>query len=73
MQKGLYYISGSQHFLEKIKTNGSIPENAILVTADVVGLYLNIPQSSKFLRKPLKREILKRYLQKISRKWQNLY
>ena len=36
MQNGLSYIRDSQHFLEKIKTIGSVPENAILVTADVV-------------------------------------
>ena len=39
---GLSYIRDSQHFLEKIKTIGSAPENAILVAADVVGLYPNI-------------------------------
>ena len=42
IQKGLSCIRDSQHFLEKIKTIGSVPKNAILVTADVVGLYLNI-------------------------------
>ena len=42
MQKELSYIRDSQHFLEKIKTIGSVPENSILVTADVVGLYPNI-------------------------------
>ena len=36
MQNGLSYIRDSQHFLEKIKTIGSVPENAIPVTADVV-------------------------------------
>ena len=29
--------------MEKIKTLGCIPDNAILVTADVVGLYPSIP------------------------------
>ena len=43
MQNGLSYITDSQHFLEKVKTIGRVPENAILVTADVVGLYPNIP------------------------------
>ena len=43
MKKELSYIRDSQHVLEKIKTIGSIPENAILVTADEVGLYPNIP------------------------------
>ena len=35
-----------QHFLEKTKTTGTIPENAILVTADVVGLYPSIPHQA---------------------------
>ena len=48
MQNGLSYIRNSQHFLEKIKTIGSVPENAILVTADVVGLYPNIPHQEGF-------------------------
>ena len=42
IQKELSYIRDSQHFLEKIKTIGGVPENSILVTADVVGLYPNI-------------------------------
>ena len=36
MQKRLCYIRDSQQFLEKIKGIGSVPENAVLVTADVV-------------------------------------
>ena len=43
---GLSYIRDSQHFLEKIKTIGSVPENAILVAIDVVGLYPNIPHQA---------------------------
>ena len=43
---GLSYMRDSQHFLEKIKTIGSAPENAILVAADVVGLYPNIPHQA---------------------------
>ena len=68
MQKGLSFIRDSQHFLEKIKSIGSVLENAILVTADVAGLYPNIPHQAglKLLRKHLKKETLKRYLQKIS-------
>ena len=46
MQKGISYIRDSKHFLEKIKTIGSVPENAIFVTADVVGLYPNIPHQA---------------------------
>ena len=43
MQKGKSYIRDSGHFLEKIKNISALPENAILVTADVVGLYPSIP------------------------------
>ena len=46
MQSGWSYIKDSGDFLEKIKNVGNIPENAILVTADVVGLYPNIPHSA---------------------------
>ena len=62
MQKGLSYIRDSQHFLEKIKTIVSVPENAILFTADVVGLYPNIPHQTglKALKPTLeKRDIIK--------------
>ena len=40
------YIRDSSHFLEKIKNIRSIPDNAMLVTADVVGLYPSIPHSA---------------------------
>ena len=43
---GLSYIRDFQHFLEKTKTIGSVPENAILVAADKVGLYPNIPHQA---------------------------
>ena len=46
MQKGKSYIRDSGHFLEKIKNISTLPENAILVTADVVGLYLSIPHQA---------------------------
>ena len=42
MQKGSY-IKDNGDFLKKIKNLGSLSENSILVIADVVGLYLNIP------------------------------
>ena len=62
MQNGLSYIKDSQHFLEKIKTIGSVPENAILVTADVVGLYSNIPHQAGL--KALKEVLEKRDIKK---------
>ena len=39
MRKGLSYIKDSGNFISKIKRIGSVPDNAILITADVVGLY----------------------------------
>ena len=36
-------------FLEKIKTLGYIPDNAILVTADVVGLYPRITHQASLI------------------------
>ena len=43
MQKGCSYIKDSRDFIKKINNLESIPENAILLTADVVGLYPSIP------------------------------
>ena len=40
MQKGWSHIKDSGDFIKKTRNLGSIPENAILVTEDVVGLYL---------------------------------
>ena len=36
----------SRDFIKKTRDLGSIPENAILVTADVVGLYPSIPHEA---------------------------
>ena len=62
MQNGLSCIRDSQYFLEKIKTIGSVPENAIPVTADVVGLYPNIPHQAglKTLKEALERRDIKK-------------
>ena len=55
------YIRDSSHFLEKIKSIRSIPDNAMLVTADVVGLYPSIPHSPGLnsLRKALEKRLNK--------------
>ena len=42
MQNSWSYIKNSGDFLKKIKSIGKIPEGAILVTADVIGLYPSI-------------------------------
>ena len=39
MQNGKSCIRDSGHFLEKIKNISTLPENTILLTADVVGLH----------------------------------
>ena len=46
MQKSWSYIKDSADFINKIGQIGDIPENAILVTADVVGLYPSIPHKT---------------------------
>ena len=59
MQRGWWYIKDSGDFIKKTRNLGSFPENAILVTADVVGLYPRIPHEAglKALREVLdKRE-----------------
>ena len=66
MQNELSNIRDSQHFLEKIKSIGSVLENAILVTVDVVGLYPNISHQADL--KALKEALEKRDLKKIPRK-----
>ena len=62
MRNGLSYIRDSQHFLERIKTIGNIPENAILFTADIVGLYPNVPHQAGL--NTLKNALEKRDLKK---------
>ena len=75
MQNGLPYIRDSQHFLEKIKTIGSVPENVILVSTDVVSLYPNIPHQAglKALKEALEKTDIKKIPTEIWGKWQILY
>ena len=42
MKWGRSYVKEPQDFLEKLKHLGKVPRNAILVTADIVGLYPSI-------------------------------
>ena len=55
MQDSWSYIKDSGGFLNKIKNIGKIPEGAILVTADITGLYPSISHGSglEALRKRL--------------------
>ena len=46
MKGGRSYVKDTQVFLEKLKHLGKVPSNAILVTADVVGLYPSIPHEA---------------------------
>ena len=65
MRNGNSYIRDSSHFLETIKNIHSIPDNAMLVAADVVVLYPIIPHSAGLnsLKKPLKTQLINKYLQ----------
>ena len=63
MRKGLSYVEDSGDFISKIKRIGSAPENVILFTADVVGLYPNIPHDVGL--KALKHALDKREQKKI--------
>ena len=45
MRKCWSLIKDSQDFINKLRKLGKIPDNAILVTADVVGLYPSIPHN----------------------------
>ena len=40
------YIKDTGDFLNKIKNINAFPENAILVTADLIGLYPSIPHQA---------------------------
>ena len=46
VQNGWCYIKDSNDFIKKIKYLKNIPDNTILVTADVVGLYPSIPHEA---------------------------
>ena len=58
MQKSWDFIKDSGEFIEKIKTISNIPDDAISVTADAVGLYPSIPH--EFGLKALEETLAKR-------------
>ena len=45
MRSSISYIKDTNDFLSKLKNLKKVPDNAILVTADVVGLYPSIPHN----------------------------
>ena len=55
MQERWSYIKDSGDFIKKLKNINHIPQNAIMVTADVVGLYPGISHDAglEALRKAL--------------------
>ena len=61
MRNGNSYIRKSIHFLERIRNIHSVLDNAMLVTADVVGLYPSIPHSAGLhsLKKALEKQFNK--------------
>ena len=62
MQSSGSYIKDSVDFIKKIKNIGTIPKDSILITADVVRLYLSIPHEAglKALEKALNNRINKK-------------
>ena len=45
MKSGTSYIKDTNDFLPKLKNLKKVPDNVILVTADVIGLYPSIPHN----------------------------
>ena len=64
MRKGWFYIKDSEYFINKSRKIGKIPDNAILLTSDVVGYYPRIPHNVGL--KALKEALDKRERKRIS-------
>ena len=75
MKAGKSYIKDTNDFLEKLKNLGIIPSNAILVTADVVGLYPSIPHDTglQALHEKLEESRDKKIYLLTYLKWLNIY
>ena len=71
MREGMSYIKDSNDFMHKIKDLKYIPNDALLVTADVVGLYPSIPHETRL--QALDVERTKRFRYMILSKWQHLF
>ena len=74
MQNGASYIKDSNDFKSKIK-NINVPNDALVVTADVVGLWPSIPHEAVLsaLREALDKRTSKRISADNLIKWQNLF
>ena len=75
MQEVWSYIMDSGDFIKKLKNIDHIPQDAIMVTADVVGLYPSIPHDAglEVLRKALIIEKIKIFQLMTLPKWLNLF
>ena len=45
MRSGMPYIKDTNDFLSKLKNLKKVPDNVIIVTANIVGLYPSIPHN----------------------------
>ena len=50
-----FYIKGTNDFLKKLRSSPNLPDDIILYTVDVVGLYPNIPHKFIFTNKNTKK------------------
>ena len=75
MRKDWPYTKDSQDFINESRKLRKIPDNAILVTADVVGLCPSIPHNIglRALKEALDKRKQKKFLQRTSCKWQSLF
>ena len=58
MQSAKSYIKDTSDFLRKLNELSKLPENAVLVTTDVAGLYSSIPHADESLVQPLEPSLL---------------
>ena len=75
MQERWSYIEDSDDFIKKLNNINHIPQDAIMVTTDLVGLHPSIPHDAglEAIKKRLIIERRKRFLMMTLPKWQNLF
>ena len=75
IQRNCSYIKDSGGFLEKIKNLGSLPENFILVSTNVVGFYPGIPHEEglQAFKEALKIDVINKFLLTNSLRWLKMY